>query len=70
MYLLKFVVSYFLLQINPEKSRDEFRNASKNNGGSGVKDFMDGMGLGMIADQVKLIEMYGYAYLPRGYFML
>jgi len=42
------------LQINPEKSREEFRNAAQKNGGTGVKDFMDGMGLGMIADQVKI----------------
>lgn len=43
-----------LLQINPEKAREEFRSASKKNGGTGVKDFMDGMGLGMLAEQVKL----------------
>ncbi|KAJ1403108.1 P-loop containing nucleoside triphosphate hydrolase [Sesbania bispinosa] len=41
----------FALEINPEKAREEFRNAAKTNGGSGVKDFMDGMGLGMIVDQ-------------------
>ncbi|XP_027919177.1 ATPase ARSA1-like [Vigna unguiculata] len=41
----------FALEINPEKSREEFRNAAQKNGGTGVKDFMDGMGLGMIADQ-------------------
>ncbi|QCE07926.1 arsenite-transporting ATPase [Vigna unguiculata] len=44
----------FALEINPEKSREEFRNAAQKNGGTGVKDFMDGMGLGMIADQVKI----------------
>lgn len=42
-------------QINPEKAKEEFQTAAKSNGGSGgVKDFMDGMGLGMIADQVTL----------------
>ncbi|GAU15847.1 hypothetical protein TSUD_40680, partial [Trifolium subterraneum] len=42
----------FALEINPEKARDDFRDAAKQNGGStGVKDFMDGMGLGMIVDQ-------------------
>lgn len=50
--------SYFqiclLYQINPEKAREEFRSASQQNGGTGVKDFMDGMGLGMLAEQVKL----------------
>lgn len=43
-------------QINPEQAREEFRSASKNNGGSAVKDFMDGMGLGLIADQVSLVR--------------
>lgn len=39
-------------QINPEKAREEFRSASQANGGTGVKDFMDGMGLGMLVEQV------------------
>ena len=43
-------------QINPEQAREEFRSASKSNGGSGVKDFMDGMGLGLIADQVNIVS--------------
>lgn len=42
-----------LLQINPEKAREEYRDASSKNGGTGVKDFMDGMGLGMLVEQVK-----------------
>ncbi|KAL8551564.1 hypothetical protein ACS0TY_000600 [Phlomoides rotata] len=42
----------FALEINPEKAKEEFQTATKSNGGSGVKDFMDGMGLGMIADQL------------------
>jgi len=41
-----------LQQINPEKAREEFRSASQMNGGTGVKDFMDGMGLGMLVEQV------------------
>lgn len=49
-------LNVLLGQINPEKSREEFRSASQTNGGSGVKDFMDGMGLGLIADQVNLIH--------------
>lgn len=49
-----FCSSLHALQINPDKAREDFRDASKQNGGStGVKDFMDGMGLGMMADQVK-----------------
>ncbi|GFS35512.1 P-loop containing nucleoside triphosphate hydrolases superfamily protein [Actinidia rufa] len=43
----------FALEINPEKAREEFRSASQKNGGTGIKDFMDGMGLGMIVDQLK-----------------
>ncbi|CAN6704784.1 unnamed protein product [Malus baccata var. baccata] len=42
----------FALEINPEKAREEFRNVSQKNGGTGVKDFMDGMGLGMLAEQL------------------
>lgn len=49
MGLLRHVVSK---QINPEKAREEFRSVAQKNGGSGVKDFMDGMGLGMIVEQV------------------
>lgn len=41
-----------LAQINPEKSREEFRTINQKNGGTGVKDFMDGMGLGILAEQV------------------
>lgn len=65
MSILKVSSSLLPLQINPEKAREEFRNAAKTNGGSGgVKDFMDGMGLGMIVDQVTLycdvISISGY----------
>lgn len=42
-----------MAQINPEKAREEFRSASQSNGGTGIKDFMDGMGLGMLVDQVE-----------------
>ncbi|KAK7813529.1 atpase arsa1 [Quercus suber] len=41
----------FALEINPEKAREEFRSATQKNGGTGVQDFMNGMGLGMLADQ-------------------
>ena len=50
--------SLVLWQINPEKAREEFRTATKNNGGAGVKDLMDGMGLGLIAEQVKLFLQF------------
>ncbi|KAG8480533.1 hypothetical protein CXB51_024622 [Gossypium anomalum] len=49
LHKVKFIA---LTQINPEKAREEFRDAAKNNGGTGVKDFMDGMGLGMLAEQL------------------
>ncbi|KAA3481631.1 ATPase ASNA1-like protein isoform X1 [Gossypium australe] len=47
----------FALEINPEKAREEFRDAAKNNGGTGVKDFMDGMGLGMLAEQLGELKL-------------
>lgn len=34
------------LQINPEQAREEFRASVSKDGGSGVKDFMDSVGLG------------------------
>ncbi|KAA8534405.1 hypothetical protein F0562_031922 [Nyssa sinensis] len=47
----------FALEINPEKAREEFRSASQKNGGTGVKDFMDGMGLGMIVEQLGELKL-------------
>ncbi|KAL5069464.1 hypothetical protein RYX36_020351 [Vicia faba] len=48
----------FALEINPDKAREDFRDAAKQNGGStGVKDFMDGMGLGMIQDQLGELKL-------------
>ncbi|KAK7279630.1 hypothetical protein RJT34_24685 [Clitoria ternatea] len=47
----------FALEINPEKAREEFRNATQKNGGTGVKDLMDGMGLGMIVDQLGELKL-------------
>ncbi|XP_059666052.1 ATPase GET3B-like [Cornus florida] len=47
----------FALEINPEKAREEFRYASQKNGGTGVKDFMDGMGLGMLAEQLGELKL-------------
>ncbi|KAL1323613.1 ATPase ASNA1 homolog 2 isoform X2 [Arachis ipaensis] len=43
----------YALEINPEKSMEEFRAASQKLGdGTGVKSLMQSMGLGMIADQL------------------
>lgn len=47
----------FALEINPDQAREEFRNASKKNGGTGVKDFMDGMGLGMLVEQLGELKL-------------
>ncbi|KAK8510161.1 hypothetical protein V6N13_103756 [Hibiscus sabdariffa] len=47
----------FALEINPEKTKEEFRDSAKNNGGTGVKDFMDGMGLGMLAEQLGELKL-------------
>ncbi|XP_052186014.1 ATPase GET3B isoform X2 [Diospyros lotus] len=47
----------FALEINPEKAREEFRSASQKNGGSGIKDFMDGMGLGMLVEQLGELKL-------------
>ncbi|KAK9158477.1 hypothetical protein Scep_005051 [Stephania cephalantha] len=47
----------FALELNPEKAREEFRSASQKNGGTGVKDFMDSMGLGMLVDQLGELKL-------------
>ncbi|GMY09252.1 ATPase GET3B-like [Fagus crenata] len=47
----------FALEINPEKAKEEFRSAAQKNGGTGVKDFMNGMGLGMLADQLGELKL-------------
>nr|XP_043634218.1 ATPase GET3B-like [Erigeron canadensis] len=41
----------FGLEINPEKTKEDFRSVSQNNGGAGVRDMMESMGLGMAAEQ-------------------
>ncbi|XP_023753092.1 ATPase GET3B [Lactuca sativa] len=50
----------FGLEINLEKTKEDYRSASQNNDGAGVKDFMGSMGLGMVAEQLgelKLAEL-------------
>ncbi|XVF05712.1 hypothetical protein REPUB_Repub05bG0196100 [Reevesia pubescens] len=42
----------FALEIDPDKAKEDFRSASQKNSGSAVKDFMNNMGLGMVADQL------------------
>ncbi|KAL7170390.1 hypothetical protein ACSBR2_035289 [Camellia fascicularis] len=40
----------YALEINPDKVREEFRTASQKYSDSGVRDLMDSMGLGMLAE--------------------
>ncbi|GMG99417.1 hypothetical protein Nepgr_001257 [Nepenthes gracilis] len=47
----------FALEINPEKAREEFRSVIQKNGGTGVKDFMDSMGLGMLVEQIGELKL-------------
>ncbi|GAB4854970.1 ATPase get3b [Ancistrocladus abbreviatus] len=47
----------FALEINPEKAREEFRSASQKSGGTGIKDFMDSMGLGMLVEQIGELKL-------------
>ncbi|KDP44399.1 hypothetical protein JCGZ_20079 [Jatropha curcas] len=47
----------YALEINPEKAREEFRSASQKTGGTGVKDFMEGMGLGMLVEQLGELKL-------------
>ncbi|KAJ6350019.1 hypothetical protein OIU78_006244 [Salix suchowensis] len=47
----------FALEINPDKSREEFRSATQTSGGTGVKDFMEGMGLGMLVEQLGELKL-------------
>nr|GME10158.1 ATPase ASNA1 homolog [Ipomoea batatas] len=56
----------FALELNPEKAKEEFRSAAQKSGGSGIKDFMDGMGLGVLADQVmQFLESQEYNMFTR-----
>ncbi|XP_070017062.1 ATPase GET3B-like [Nicotiana sylvestris] len=47
----------YALEINPEKTREELRATSELQGGRGVKDFMDSMGLGMLAEQLGELKL-------------
>ncbi|XP_038707935.1 ATPase GET3B-like isoform X3 [Tripterygium wilfordii] len=47
----------FALEINPDKAKEDFRNRIQKRGGSGVKDIMDGMGLGMLAGQLEQLKL-------------
>ncbi|XP_050214440.1 ATPase GET3B-like [Mercurialis annua] len=48
----------FAIEISPEKATEEFQNANqKSSGGSGVKDLMNGMGLGALANQLADLKL-------------
>ncbi|CAI9105020.1 OLC1v1003848C2 [Oldenlandia corymbosa var. corymbosa] len=47
----------FALEINPEKTKEDFRSAIQKDGGAGVKNFMDSMGLGMLSQQLEDLKL-------------
>ncbi|CAI5459057.1 unnamed protein product [Closterium sp. Yama58-4] len=47
----------FAMEIDPEQAREEFRSATGKDGGKGVKDFMDSMGLGGWIDQLSELKL-------------
>ncbi|XAR59722.1 Arsenite-transporting ATPase [Bertholletia excelsa] len=47
----------YALELNPEKAKEEYRSASQKHGGSGVRNLMDSMGLGMLAEQLGELKL-------------
>ncbi|KAG8655208.1 hypothetical protein MANES_04G017100v8 [Manihot esculenta] len=47
----------FALEISPEKAREEFRSKNQKSGDSGVKNLMDGMGLGTLSNQLEELKL-------------
>ncbi|GAV62639.1 ArsA_ATPase domain-containing protein [Cephalotus follicularis] len=47
----------FALEINPETAREELRTAIQTDGGTDVKDFINSMSLGMLADELGELEL-------------
>ncbi|WMV56091.1 hypothetical protein MTR67_049476 [Solanum verrucosum] len=47
----------YALEISPERTREEFRAASQLHGDKGVKNIMDSMGLGMLAEQLGELKL-------------
>ncbi|PSR86576.1 Arsenical pump-driving ATPase [Actinidia chinensis var. chinensis] len=47
----------YALEINPDKSREEFHAAGQKHGGSDIKKFMDSLGLGMLAEQLGELKL-------------
>jgi arsenite-transporting ATPase len=47
----------YAMEINPEQAREEFRATTQKEGGSGVKDFMDSVGLGGWVEQLSELKL-------------
>ncbi|KAL3693391.1 hypothetical protein R1sor_007042 [Riccia sorocarpa] len=47
----------FAMEINPEQTREEFRSSTQKDGGAGVKEFMDSMGLGGWVEQLSELKL-------------
>ncbi len=45
------------MEVDPDAARAEFRAANAQDEGAGVKNFLGGMGLGMLADQLKDLKL-------------
>ncbi|XP_058729768.1 ATPase GET3B-like [Vicia villosa] len=54
----------YALEINPDKSMDEFRTAGQKLGGGGAKSLMQSMGLGAIADQLGELKLEELLHTP------
>nr|GMD17605.1 ATPase ASNA1 homolog 2-like [Ipomoea batatas] len=56
----------YALEINPENTREEFRAVKQDHGADGVKDFMNSMGMGTLAEQViEFVESKEYSNFTR-----
>ncbi|XP_024403984.1 ATPase GET3B isoform X2 [Physcomitrium patens] len=47
----------YAMEINPEQAREEFRTSVSKDGGTGVKDFMDSLGLGGWVDELSELKL-------------
>lgn len=54
----------FALEVNPEKSMEEFNTATQKLGNGGVKSLMQSMGLGMVADQLGELKLEELMHTP------
>ncbi|KEH30015.1 putative arsenite-transporting ATPase [Medicago truncatula] len=54
----------YALEINPDKSMEEFRTAGQKLGGGGAKSLMQSMGLGVVADQLGDLNLEELLHTP------